>query len=356
MSFGQTRSCPFTEIPIEIRLSILDYLLPRDRDNSRTIKLPTRACSIDHGAGINTLVLGFPQLDPYPMFAVDSSPSRFSLRRFLSGISLVSRQLHAESNKVLHFSTFIVDISEQTFTINSFAPFQFIFPPTVREWNPLLPGLDISHVRELKVRLQPSDHDRFWEYMHDCMRALCEDLNQRIDGGGLKKLTIEITEGQSTRASEPPGSLVPASANDVAVILDLLRRHLGNVQKCEIELPVWATGDQGLKASVNETKATVCLPCGTTAIEQSLGAIEPEEPQVEEAALKENKSQEPECDTTPVQDEAREDAQYYPVDEERDRQGPFSWPEECLFKEELFKKQEHEEWDDWYADADCSCC
>lgn len=356
MSFGQTRSCPFTEIPIEIRLSILEYLLPRDRDNSRTIELPTRACSIDHGAGTNTLFLGLPQLDPYSMYAVDSSPSRFSLRRFLSGISLVSRQLHAESNKILHFSTFIVDISEQTFSINGFAPFQFIFPPTVWEWNPLLPGLDISHVRELKVRLQPSDHDTFWEYMHDCMKNFCEDLNQRIDSGGLKKLTIEITEGQSTRASEPPASLVPASANDVAGILDLLRRHLGNVQKCEIKLPEWATGDQELKALVKETKATVCQPCGTTAIEQSLGAIEPEEPQVEEAALKENESQEPQCDTNPVQDEAREDAEYRHVGEEREQQDMYSWPEGCLFKEELFKKQEQEEWDDWYADADCPCC
>lgn len=169
MSSGQPKSCPLMDLPIEIRLSIIDYLLPRDRDKSRTITLPTRVCHIEHGAGTNTISLGLPKLDPcLLLLAADTSPSRFALRRYLFGIALVSHQLHAEFNEVLHSSTFIVDISEKAFSEQGCAPFRWIYHPTVWEWNQLLPGLDISRVRELKVRLRPSDHDMFWDI---CMIA-----------------------------------------------------------------------------------------------------------------------------------------------------------------------------------------
>jgi len=338
------------DIPIEIRLSILDYLLPRNHDNSRTVTLPTRACEIDHDAQTNTIVLGIPRLDPHPVLAVDTSPSRFALRRYLFGIGLVSHQLHAESNKVLHSATFIVDISEQTFTKQGCHAFRFIYYPTVWEWNPLLPGLDLSHVRELKVRLRPSDHCMFWEYMHDCMRAFCESLNQRIDGGGLKRLTIEITETESTGGFQPLASLLPASANDFAGILDSFRRYLGNVHECSIMLPKWATEDRELMELVEETKTTVCLPWETTGFEQTVGGI-----QVEEAASKKTQLQDAECDTTQGQEQALEDTQDPPTDNKWQQSLEWSHEWSLLKEKELFQKQKHDEWDDWYESGDCSC-
>lgn len=184
------------------------------------------------------------------------------------------------------------------------------------------------------------------------MEAFCEDLNERMRGGDFRKLTIEITEGQTTEASEPPASLVPASANDFAGIVDTFRRHLGNVQNCEIKLPEWTAGDKELMDLAAETKATVCLPWGATGTEHGIEAIEREDPQVEEAVLE---SPETESNTTQVQEGALEDTESPPVDEVREQQALGSWPEGSCFKEDLFKKQEHEEWDDWYAAGDCSC-
>ena len=359
MSFNKPRSCPLMAIPIEIRFSILDYLLPFDRNNSRSITLPTRACEIDHDAQTKTILLGLPALDPHPELAVDTSPSRFALRRYLSGIGFVSHQLHAESNKLLHSSTFIIDISEKTFAKQGCDIIKFIYSPTVWEWNPLLPGLNISRVRELKVRLRPSDHCEFWEHMHECMEAFCRTLNQRIDNGGLKKLTIEITNTESTGASNPSAShfaWLTALADNYAGALDLFRRHLGNVQECQVSLPEWDTEDRELMELVEETKATVCLPWETTGIEHSVGVIELEDPQVEEATGKETESHKEEYETIQVQEETVGDTQRSTTNEEEEQQNLESWHEWSAFlKKELFKKREHEDWDDWYKGGDCSC-
>jgi len=230
------------------------------------------------------------------------------------------------------------------------------------------------------------------------MRAFCKSLNQRINGGGLKKLTIEITKTESTGALEPLASLVPASANGFAGILDLFRRYLGNVQGCEIKLPEWTTKDHELMELVEETRTTVCLPWGTTDFEQTVGEIGFEESQVAEAAYKETELQEAESPTTQVQEEvlrdtkshatdledmafrelehggnqgqAQETAQqptpHQPLeltdetcpstDDQREQQSLESSPEwSFITDKELFEKQKHEEWDDWYESGDCSC-
>jgi len=196
----------------------------------------------------------------------------------------------------------------------------------------------------------------FWEYMHDCMRAFCKSLNQRIDGGGLKRLTIEITETESSGAFQPSASLLPGSDNDFAGILDSFRRYLGNVHECSIMLSKWATEDQELMELVEETKTTVCLPWGTTDFEKTVGEIELEHSQVEEKAQKETESQGAEYDSTQVHEEALEDTQYPPINDQWKQQSLESSCEwSFITDKELFEKQKHEEWDDWYESGDCLC-
>lgn len=356
MSSNRPRSCPLMAVPIEIRVHILDYLLPLDRNNSRSITLPTRACEIDHDFQSKTIFLGLPALDPHPELAVDTSPSRCALGRYISGIGLVSHQLHAESNKLLHSSTFIIDISEKTFAGQGCDIYKFVYSPTVWEWNPLLPGLDILRVRELKVCLRPSDHCDFCEYMYDCIEAFCKSLNQRIDGGGLKKLTIEITNTESTGASNFSAShfaWLTGLADKYASVLDSFRRYLGNVQECQINLPEWATEDKELMELVEETRSSVW---GTTGVEQSIGVIQHEETRLKEAADKETEPYGEEYGAIQVQEEAAGDTQQPPTNEDKNQQSLETWPEwSVFFNKRLFEKREHEEWDDWYKSGDCSC-
>lgn len=394
------KSCPFMGIPVELRLKILDYILPRNRDNSRTIAFPTCVRQIDRDFPYTNVAF---TLQPNHRHPVDSTPSRLALRRYLLGIGLVSHQLHEESNKVLHSFAFVIKICERSLSAPIYDSFEGMCPGLDRHiwvWNSLLPGLDLSRVHELEIRIQPSENPAFWLLLHRCLEAFCKKLNERIGADGLRRLMVNILETEPglhvDRLNVPliVGEKANAVADDYACALDLVRRILRNMRACIIRVPSWAREDKQLMALLEYTQKTVCLPREVPYLVNAIGSLEldgsrfEQESETREAehegieahqerehtrthrheqeiqkaeAFNQDPGQggDPEKAHTLNQQELPDaaDGKLPDGDTEGDawlNQWVDSVPKWAVADSDLFKKRAHEKWGDWYDDA--SCC
>jgi len=240
---------------MELRLSILDLLIPRDADNRKAITM--------------SLVQGLRQPGPDNIHIHDVYPSRQSLRRYLKGIGMVNRQLHDDATVLLYDRTFIIRIGKDP---------KCSWPQCVADhaanwtmpmqWQVLLPGLDIARVKEIRLQAVSSENDVTWASIQWRLESICRILDKTIGEQGLRKLVVDIADMQESPPEwsvwqigpwGPMSVLDPpkATVEDVVRLLHPVWSYLNNVKVCEIIVPEWASRDQRVVDAVKETKEVI---------------------------------------------------------------------------------------------------
>lgn len=318
---GNTGTSPLMRLPQELRLMILKYILPTDTDGPSTISL-------------------WPfekewRKETYVLDSSDMYPSRFALRRFVKGITMVNRQLYYEAMAVLYAQSFVIRISENTFRPSG-ADFHCILRTAIEgvnwQWRDLLPGLNLSRVRELKIEIVPSDYPGVWENAYSCLINLCRMIERSTASQGLRKLAIEITETKMSAANYSPVPMwdwdpEEMTYHDIIFTLDAIGRCLRNVKDCEIRVPNWASNDQRLMNVMEETKDAVCTG-GRKCHRQSEVA---ENNRIEAGGPHKANLEQDGADETGM--EGNKETSEEPVAKDED----------------LWAKSEQEQWDDFYA-------
>lgn len=244
-------------LPVETRLSILDYLIPRGADNRQTITM--------------SLVDGLRHPGPDNIHIHDVYPSRQSLRRYLKGIGMVNRQLHADAMVLLYDRTFIIKIGKDP---------KCSWPQCVADhaanwtipmqWQVLLPGFDIARVKEMRIRAVSSGNNVTWASIQWRLESFCHILGRHLGEQGLKKLVVDIADMHESPPEwsvwqigpwGPVSVLDPpkATVEDVVRLLHPVWSCLSNVKACEVIVPEWAGRDPWAVDAANETKEVIGL-------------------------------------------------------------------------------------------------
>lgn len=241
MSFSLSLSF-LEQLPLELRTSIIDYLLPFDTDGARTITIPLLGsdCWIDPEIHVHEL-----------------RPSCFALRRYVKGIAMTSQLLRSDALSVLYDRTFVFQIDEMTFEACR-------EPECCVDDNPddpikenalsILPELDLRRAK-LKLLIQPTTNHYLWERLHEFLKVLCQAFYQRIGDFWVRKFTIEVQDTRSLAQliREEEESLKSMSetapfAYVVDICLSQFQRYMGKVMKYEIEIPQRIQDDDILQA------------------------------------------------------------------------------------------------------------
>jgi len=239
-------------VPSEIRLSILDYLLPRNLDNKRTITFPIREHPNQPPDYCNKVFL----------HALETTPSRLSLRRYLSGISHVNRQLRLESLQLLYSYAFILEVSEHTFRPDGRDPHAILHYAETNPqwaWKNVLLCLDLTCVRELRLVIEPSDYPGFWPNVRNAMTTF------PWPRGTTKCLRIEICEMQDSMAHNPPDfdcivawEPVVSTVEDVVDVLQVIGDRVKDVKRFELSLPEFVKGIEWFEEGIRALEVSVC--------------------------------------------------------------------------------------------------
>lgn len=238
-------------LPSEIHLCILDFLLPRDLNNARTISLPVREqypTSIDS----DQLLLHAPKI----------TPSHLSIRRYLSGISCVNRQFRRESLQLLYNYAIILEISEHTFWPDGADPCSILrYSKSSREWSwtAVLPGLDLARVRELRIVVEPTDYPGFWWNVRNAM------VTFPWPRATMRCLRIDIGEVLDSMAHKPPDehcivAWEPAESTveDVGDMLQVVGDLVVGVERLELNLPGFVKGVGWFEEGVRALEGFLC--------------------------------------------------------------------------------------------------
>ena len=242
-------------LPVELRLSILDYLIPRDTGNRKTITM--------------SLVEGLRHSGPDNIHIHDVYPSRLSLRRYLNGIGMVNRQLHEDAMVLLYDRTFIVRIGKSQKCMWPQCIADYAMNWTIpMQWQVLLPGLDAARVRELRIQAVSGEDDVTWASIQWRLESFCRILGRHSREQGLKKLVVDIAGMQEYPPERfmweigpwgPVFVLDPSKAvfEDVVRLSHAIWLYLSNVRACEIAVPEWASRDQWVLDAIKETKEAI---------------------------------------------------------------------------------------------------
>ena len=241
-------------LPLELRYSILDFILPLDRYDKKTITLGIRQRRSNEDWRTDRLVL-----------VADISPSRLSLRRFLLGIGLVNRQLHRECNKLFYDRAFVIDISEHTFweSGDPICMLRYARNNALWEWESLLPGLDLSRIKELRITIEPSDYPGFWPCLQHATKTFCLMLDWRLGNDRLERLVIGVEETKETMAYRSPvplwgGEPTDATIDDVRGVVRVFQGLKGHAKKWKITVPGWASKYLSVLDAIADTGGLFC--------------------------------------------------------------------------------------------------
>ena len=256
-------------LPTEIRINILEYILPLNKDGSKSITFT---------------ISQYPITDPSKppntsKHTWAKSPSTLALKRYLKGISLVNRQLHSESARILYDRIFILEFREFAFLESGEESSLFdarvsVDPPWTWRWGKshpgdrrggdFFPGLHFSRMRELRVVVRPSDAVGYWACVAGSVESLCRALRPRIAGQGLKKLGLVVCEVEQSREHKYwwcwSWDSAGTQSADVMALLQVPWLYLRGVGKCEVLLPACLSSDGALAEAVSEMKSAVGGP------------------------------------------------------------------------------------------------
>lgn len=359
-------------LPGELRLSILDYLIPRDAGNRKTITMP--------------LFEGLRHSEPDNIHIHDMYPSRLSLRRYLKGIGLVNRQLHNDAMVLLYDRTFIITIGIDPKRSSAKCIADYAANWTIpMQWQVLLPGLDVARVKELRIQAVPSTKDVTWESIQWRLESFCRILGRNIGEQGLKKVVVDIAEMQKSTPLVPGCEFIPwisvsnldppiATAEDVVRLLQPVWLCLSNVKACEIVVPDWASSDQWVVDAVKETKDAIRLSwedwnelvesgqiqdtaaqgdqCEWDNVYNPDGANEQGDPESVDAAADDTNYNYEGCQAKEAEEEEEKIEQDGSADNDSESEESEDWPRwnpnDEEEPEDLCAKREGEQWDDFY--------
>lgn len=248
-------SSTLTGLPVELRLAILDYLIPRDANNLKTITM--------------SLIVGLRHGDPDNIHIHDVYPSPLSLRRYLKGVGMVNHQVRDDAMVLLYNCTFIIRISINSLHMRYQCIADHAANYTVPlQWQLLLPGLNIGRMKELRIQATPNENLVTWESIQWRLDGFCRIIGKTIGDQGLKKLVVDFTLMQKSTPLRPACTIVPwipvvvqdppeATIEDVVRLLHPLWLYLSNVKACEIAVPEWASRDQWVLNAIKETKEAI---------------------------------------------------------------------------------------------------
>jgi hypothetical protein len=217
---------PLLRLPMELRLSILKYLLPLDTEGHKTITM--------------RLYEGLRHRDLANLHVEKTYPSRHALSRYLMGVRMVNHKLHADTLTLLYSRTFIIRITEdsspRTYDCRNW--FQYAHQYRRNGWRAFLPGLDLARIKALKIQIEPSNCPGTWPGVHRRMDMFCRMLGRSIGDQELKRLVVEITDTKTSgvelgsRWDDGIGAQDPveATVEDVIGILQSAWRFIGDVK------------------------------------------------------------------------------------------------------------------------------
>lgn len=242
-------------LPVELRLAILDYLIPRDANNMKTITM--------------SLIVGLRHGDPDNIHIHDVYPPPLSLRRYLKGVGMVNHQVRKDAMVLLYNRTFIIRISINSMHLRHQCIADHAANHAVpMQWRLLLPGLDVGRVKELRIQAMPNENLVTWESIQWRLDSFCRILGKTVRDQGLLKLVVDFTDMQKSTPLLPLRTINPwipvvvldppkATVEDVVRLLHPIWLYLRNVKACEVNVPEWASKDQWVLDAIQETKAAI---------------------------------------------------------------------------------------------------
>ena len=220
-------------IPTELRAKILFYSLPNISPATTWCHYATRK-----GQLFRTYKLRPQAITPE---STRARPNEYA-------ITFVSKQIHAETQSLMHNQSFKVEISE--FRIEpSGRPRQVYlrnpaeFEPEV-PWLPIFPGLDLGKVRDFTVEVTPSDRPDMWSCINHLTANMCSQ--KLLPDSPLRKFIIVLTDMVLFGWTQPwlrerRRTVTPLKADleDYMKALEVFEEvgRLANV--CELYLPYW---------------------------------------------------------------------------------------------------------------------
>lgn len=264
MSEG-SKPFPLLRLPIELHLSIFELMLPFNKEIIYYPFVGGGEAREDGWPGDKAEVL------TCPITSCHRQPQPRALLRYLKGVGMVNRQIHAETNAALYSKAiFVVEISENTFMQECPNPNPWVFfdEDFIWRWQEPLRVLDLCRIKKLRIRFIPSDLPGVWRNGQECLKSLSRIIDQRTQGSGLNKLTIEITETSWTETDPDPfpcvqwpWELYDATEDDVLAILAPFQRFLRGVRQCDVLVPKWALESECecVRDAIQMTRELVCL-------------------------------------------------------------------------------------------------
>ena len=203
-------SASLMALPREIRLEIFSYLLPSPK--LVTVRVE-RSNICDH----------YPYHFTWQAFfcAGDEEKPPHHLE-----IALANQQCYLEASQLLYNGTLRLEIDERAFWAcsisKSYGP---LIDDEAYTWDDVVPGLDFSKFRELRIVIHPCNLPGYWMCLEKLMRNFCRSrLAFTTSSGKLRVDLHDMSIGRNLK--DYAGALEPLG--------DLARR----VKECEIHLPV----------------------------------------------------------------------------------------------------------------------
>ena len=239
-----TKPATFLGLPVEIRSQILTYILPYWTFTD---------CILEHTGG-----------EPSELYDSSLSPSKPRLcplgGRPTKGILTVNKQMHAEAVAILTLhakGAHRITISENTFR---FPRAEDIALTDEGGWSwdlgCVFPGIDLSKVKKLIIRIQPSDFPVFWADLLSLLTQLCE--HRLLAEAPLPKMTIQLDDmiqswGWSDSYFLPIGPYysgqydgMMAQFCDFQAALEPFFALRGHTAAVEVHLPYWTEFAEGM--------------------------------------------------------------------------------------------------------------
>lgn len=248
-------------LPTEIRHQILEYILPLGFSNKKEITIPIwQSMYSDNSLSPYGESGGISHLQTRHAY-----PSRHSIRRYLYGIGMTCRSLHIDTVYILHQRAFVLEICEDLISSRHDLIRRYVNEDV--QWREILPGLDLSAVKEIRIHVALSGDPQGWSRVQQALQHFCSILDQRVGAGSFKRLVIDISGSRVSPEmttwndwTTPWSDLDPITlpTEDIITTLSSCYHFLRNAETCEVRVPGWAEGNEQVTSMVKETEEAIC--------------------------------------------------------------------------------------------------
>ena len=223
----------FETIPTELRAKILLYCLPNIGPTTTWYHYATRK-----GRLFRTC--------KYRPKSVTSESTHSRPNEY--AITLVNKQIHAETQFLMHCQSFKVEITEASIEPTGRQRQVYLRDPAECEsdvpWLPIFPGLDLGKVRDFTVRIVPSDRPDMWSCINHLTANMCGQ--KLLPDSPLQKFTIVLTDMVLFGWAQPwlrerRHTVTPlrAALEDYVKALAVFEEVGRLAHVCQVYLPYW---------------------------------------------------------------------------------------------------------------------